>query len=323
MELCVSIEPQLGATYDDLLTVAQMCERLGFTGFFRSDHFLPHRDDAAGVVPGGTSDAWTTLAGIARETSTIRLGTLVSSVTFRHPAVLAVQVANVDAMSAGRVELGLGTGWHAREHEAFGVPFPPHRFGRLEEALAIVTGMWSAQGSHPFDFVGEHYSLVANPGVPITAQQRLPIIIGGLGPVRTPALAAAYATEFNLLDSATLRERNETLDRASEAIGRDPSTIRRSVTAAVLAGRNEYELRLRLTRTGDHPRYLEPGRALTGTAHSIVDQLRSLEERGVHRAYLQLWDLHDLEHLELLGEEVLPHVQRDNGVTTTEPSRGD
>ncbi|WP_447646153.1 LLM class flavin-dependent oxidoreductase [Nocardioides zeae] len=141
MDLRIFTEPQQGATYDDLLAVAQETERLGFDAFFRSDHYLHMSGDG---LPGPT-DAWTTLAGLARETSTIRLGTLMTSATFRHPGVLAIQVAQVDQMSGGRVELGLGAGWFEGEHAAYGIPFPDtrERFDRYAEQLEIVTGLWA------------------------------------------------------------------------------------------------------------------------------------------------------------------------------------
>src|SRR5687768_3141887 len=183
MEYCVFTEPQQGAGYDDQLTFAQAAERLGFDGFFRSDHYL-HMGD--GDPYPGPTDAWTTLAGLARETSRIRLGTLVSSVTFRHPGLLAIQVAQVDAMSGGRVELGLGTGWFGQEHAAYGMPFPPKRFGMLEEQLEIITGLWTTPVGERFDFTGEHYSLTDSPALPKPAQSPVPVIVGGRGPRRTP-----------------------------------------------------------------------------------------------------------------------------------------
>ena len=191
MEICTFIEPQNGASYDDQLAFARATEELGFHGFFRSDHLVAFDGDG---MP-GPSESWTILAGLARETSRIRLGTLVSSATFRHPAVLAIQVATVDAMSGGRAELGLGAGWHEREHAAYGIPFPEKRFGLLEEQLAIITGLWGAEGA--FDFAGEHYRLDAAPALPKPVQSPVPIIVGGRGPSRTPQLAARFATEYN------------------------------------------------------------------------------------------------------------------------------
>src|SRR5699024_9483533 len=184
MQLRIFTEPQQGATYDDLLTVARASEDLGFDAFFRSDHYMTMGGDG---LPGPT-DAWTTLAGLARETSRIRLGTLVSSATFRRPGVLAIQVAQVDQMSGGRVEIGLGTGWYAEEHAAYGIPFPAKRFGMLEEQFAVLTGLWNTPVGETFSFDGEtfsfdgvHYQLQNSPALPKPVQQPLPVIVGGSG----------------------------------------------------------------------------------------------------------------------------------------------
>ncbi len=198
MLLRIFTEPQQGATYDQLLGIALAAEASGFDAFFRSDHYLRM---GAGDPGPGPSDAWTTLAGLARDTSTIRLGTLVSSMTFRYPGVLAIQVANVDAMSNGRVELGLGSGWFAQEHTAYGIEFPAlgERFDRLEEQLAILRGLWTTAPGDTFTFEGAHYQLRDSPALPKPVQQpHPPIVIGGGGPKRTPRLAATYGAEYNL-----------------------------------------------------------------------------------------------------------------------------
>src|SRR5664279_550805 len=198
MLLRIFTEPQQGATYDQLVTVAQAAERHGFDAFFRSDHYLVM--GGGDGLPGPT-DAWITLAGIARETTTIRLGTLVTAATFRLPGPLAITVAQVDAMSGGRVELGIGAAWYDAEHTAYGIPFPPmgERFERLEEELAIITGLWSAPDRGAFSFEGAHYRLEDSPALPKPVQRPgPPVIIGGWGPKRTPRLAAIYAAEFNL-----------------------------------------------------------------------------------------------------------------------------
>src|SRR5690349_21789485 len=174
MEHCLFTEPQQGFTYDEQLAFARAGEDAGFHGFFRSDHYM--RMGAGDPLPGPT-DAWTTLAGLARETSRIRLGTLVSSATHRHPAILAIQVAQVDAMSNGRVEFGLGTGWFEDEHRALGIPFPPKRFGPFEEQLAIVTGLWATPIDETFSFAGEFYVLDGAPALPKPVQERMPVII--------------------------------------------------------------------------------------------------------------------------------------------------
>ena len=198
MELRVFIEPQQGASYADQLAIARKAEECGFPAFFRSDHLLVMGDGDG--LPGPT-DTWTTLAGLARDTTTIRLGTLVTSATFRHPGLLAVQVAQVDEMSGGRVELGLGAGWSEREHAAYGIPFPEsvgERFDRLEEQLAIITGLWETPVGERFTHEGRHYTLVDSPALPKPVQTPVPIVIGGTGRRRTPELAGRYASDFNL-----------------------------------------------------------------------------------------------------------------------------
>ncbi len=197
MLLRIFTEPQQGASYDDLLAVARAAESLGFDGFFRSDHYQRHGGDG---LP-GPSDAWITLAGIARETSRIRIGTLLTAATFRLPGPLAITVAGVDQMSGGRVELGLGAGWYDDEHRAYGIPFPRlgERFERLEEQLAVITGLWSTPLGERFSFTGRHYQLVDSPALPKPAQAPgPPIIVGGGGATRTPRLAATFAQEFNM-----------------------------------------------------------------------------------------------------------------------------
>src|SRR3954449_4760128 len=191
MDFRIFTEPQQGASYDTLLDVAKATEDLGFDAFFRSDHYL--RMGSVDGLPGPT-DAWITLAGLARETKRIRLGTLMTAATFRLPGVLAIQVAQVDAMSGGRVELGLGAGWFEQEHAAYGIPFPREKFGRLEEQLEIVTGLWDTPEGATFSYEGQHYSLADSPALPKPAQRpRPPILIGGFGAKRTPSLAARFA----------------------------------------------------------------------------------------------------------------------------------
>ncbi len=221
MEYCIFTEPQQGFSYDDQRVFAQAAERLGFTGFFRSDHYL--RMGGGDPLPGPT-DAWTTLAGLARDTSTLRLGTLVSSVTYRLPAILAMQVAQVDAMSGGRVELGLGTGWFEQEHRAYGIPFPPKRFELLEEQLEVITGLWQTPIGDTYSFDGAHYQLQDAPALPKPVQSSVPIIVGGSGPTRTPTIAARYATEFNIgfQPEAVIGEKFDNVRRICVEQGRDP-----------------------------------------------------------------------------------------------------
>lgn len=307
MRLRVFTEPQQGATYDQLAAVATTAEQLGFDAFFRSDHYLR----MGGGDPGpGPTDAWTTLAALARDTSRIRLGTLLSCGTFRLPGPLAVTVAQVDQMSGGRVELGLGAGWFEDEHRAYGIPFPPtaERFERLEEQLAIVTGLWAASAERPFEHRGAHYTLTANPGLPKPAQQpRPPIIVGGSGPRRTPALAARFADELNMPFPPLERfiERQGDADRACEAAGRDPSTLRRSVALVVCCGEDEAAVARRAAAIGREPDELRANGA-AGTPDEVVDRLGEFAEGGAAVVYLQLLDLGDLDHLRLLGEQVLP-----------------
>ena len=305
MDLRIFTEPQQGATYDDLLAVARAAEDLGFSGFFRSDHYLHMGGDGG---PGPT-DAWTTLAGLARDTSTIRLGTLVTSATFRLPGPLAIQVAGVDQMSGGRVELGLGAGWFEAEHTAYGIPFPPlgERFDRLEEQLAVISGLWSTKPGETFSHNGAHYPVVDSPALAKPVQEGgVPIIIGGGGKRRTPALAVRYAAEFNAAfvsptDSGRLFERVR--EMASEA-GRDPSTLTLSAAQVVCLGNDEATLGRRAAAIGrDLDELRENG--LAGSAAEVVDRIGAFAEVGAERLYLQVLDLSDLDHLADIADGVL------------------
>jgi alkanesulfonate monooxygenase len=307
MRLCVFIEPQLGATYEQQLAFARRAESLGFDGFFRSDHFISF----SGAGEPGPTDSWVTLGALARETSSIRLGTLVTSATFRMPGPLAIAVAQVDAMSGGRIELGLGTGWHEGEHRAYGIPFPPvgERFDRFEEQLAIITGLWSTPLGSTFSYEGRHYDLVDSPALPKPVQQPgPPIIIGGAGPKRTPALAARYADEFNvpfrsLEDTAAQYER---VSRACAAEGRDGrAPIVFSFARTVVCGRNDEEVKRRAAAVGMDAADMGAGGA-AGTPQRLAEELRAFGERGAQRAFLQILDLDDLDHLDLIAAEVAP-----------------
>jgi F420-dependent oxidoreductase-like protein len=305
MELRVFTEPQQGATYDDLVAVAQEAERLGFGAFFRSDHYLGMGTEG---LP-GPSDAWVTLAGIARETSTIRLGTMMTSATFRHPGPLAISVANVDQMSGGRVELGIGAGWFEQEHTAYGIPFPGtgERFDRFEEQLAIVTGLWATEGGFSFD--GEHYQVTDSPGLPKPTQLKPPVLIGGLGKKRTPELAARYADEFNLpfVDEATTKAQFQRVREACEAQDRDPDTMRWSNALVLCVGADEAEVERRAAAIGrDAAELRENG--LAGTPQEVVDKIGRYAELGAQRLYLQVLDLSDLDHLRLVARDVMPKV---------------
>ena len=308
MQLRIFTEPQQGATYDILLAVAQTVERLGFDGFFRSDHYL-----VMGAPDGrpGPSDAWITLAALARETSRIRLGTLVTSGTFRLPGPLAITVAGVDAMSGGRIELGLGAGWYEAEHTAYGIPFPDvvERFDRLEEQLAIVTGLWATKDGDRFNYQGRHYRVIDSPALPQPYQRPgPPIIIGGKGPRRTPRLAATYGAEFNIafrpLD--VTRDQFKRVQGACETIDRDPASLVFSAAQVICCGRNEAEVVARAASIGREVDELRD-HGLCGTPDEVLAKLATYGEAGSARVYLQILDLLDVDHLALIGEEVLPH----------------
>ncbi|UNX56575.1 LLM class F420-dependent oxidoreductase (plasmid) [Georgenia sp. TF02-10] len=312
MELRVFTEPQQGATYDDLLAVARTAEQLGFGAFFRSDHYLTMGGDG---LPGPT-DAWTTLAGLARDTTTIRLGTLMTSATFRHPGVLAIQVAQVDQMSGGRVELGLGAGWFAAEHTAYGIPFPDtrERFERFAEQLELVTGLWATPVGETYDFAGRHYQLADSPALPKPVQDGgrrggPPVVVGGLGKKRTPALTAAYADEFNLpfVDVETTREQFARVRAACEEIGRDPGSLTWSNALVLCVGKDEAEIARRAAAIGREVDELRTN-GLAGTPQEVVDKIGTYAEAGAERVYLQVLDLADLDHLHLVAEDVMPHV---------------
>lgn len=303
-------EPQSGASYDHVLAVASATEAHGFDAFFRSDHYMVF-DDSAGLP--GPTDAWITLAGIARETSRIRLGTLVTPVTFRLPGPLAISVAQVDAMSGGRVELGLGAGWFDREHAAYAIPFPPTgtRFEMLEEQLAVVSGMWETKVGDRFAFAGTHYAVSDSPALPKPAQSpRPPIILGGWGAERTPRLAATYADEFNvpMAPVEAYGAQKENVVRACEARGRDPQTMTFSVMTTLCCGRDEKEIARRAAVIGQPIDVLRSAHT-AGTPEEVIDKLKRYGEVGVTRAYLQLLDIHDLDQIALVGEEVLPALR--------------
>jgi F420-dependent oxidoreductase-like protein len=304
----IFVEPQQGATYEQLLAVAQATEALGFDAFFRSDHYLTMGGDG---LPGPT-DAWVTLAALARETTRIRLGTLVSSATFRWPGVLAITVAQVDAMSGGRVELGLGTGWYDGEHTAYGIPFPAlgERFERLEEQLAILTGLWATPVGEKFSFSGTYYTLEDSPALPKPFQQpHPPLILGGAGAKRTPRLAAAYADEFNVPFHG-VADTQAQFTRVREACvrsDRDPASLTFSAAQVVCCGADEAEVARRARAIGREVDELRANGA-AGTPDEVAARLRELAVAGAGTVYLQVLDLDDLDHLRLLSERVLPNL---------------
>ena len=308
MRLRIFVEPQQGASYDQQVKMAQAAEAGGFDAFFRSDHFLAMGGDG---LPGPT-DAWLTLAGIARETDRIRLGTMVTSATFRLPGLLAVQVAQVDDMSGGRAELGLGAGWYDAEHTAHGVPFQPlgERFERLEEQLAILTGFWDTPIGQTFDFEGRHYQLKDSPGLPKPVQKpHPPLIVGGGGPKRTPRLAATFADEFNLPFSSLADTEAQFGRVRAAAVQRDhdPATLRLSAAQTVCCGANDAEVERRAANIGRKVDELRAN-AVAGTPDEVVARLQQFGDIGADSVYLQVLDLEDLDHVELLSEEVLPRL---------------
>ena len=298
----------MGATYDDLLAVARRTEETGFDAFFRSDHYLTMGGDG---LPGPT-DAWVTLGGLARETSRIRLGTLMTAATFRLPGPLAISVAQVDAMSGGRVELGLGAGWFDGEHEAYGIPFPSlgERFERLDEQLAVIAGLWGTPLGETFDFDGRHYPIQGSPALPKPVQDGgIPVIVGGSGKKRTPRLAARYAAEFNVPFASA--EDNERLfagvREACDEAGRDPSSLVYSSALVLCVGRDEAEIARRAAAIGREVGELR-AHGVAGTPSEAVDVLGRYADAGAQRCYLQVLDLSDLDHLDLVAADVAPQL---------------
>jgi F420-dependent oxidoreductase-like protein len=308
MKLRIFTEPQQGADYQTLRAVARTAEELGFDAFFRSDHYLA----IGGSGRPGPTDAWATLAALAVETSRIRLGTLMSAATFRLPGPLAIIGAQVDQMSGGRVEFGLGTGWFEAEHTAYGIPFPPlgERFGRLEEQLAIITGLWGTEAGETFSFDGTYYKLTDSPALPKPAQRpRPPVLLGGAGARRTPRLAARFADEFNLpfrtvQDSAAAFER---VREACRAAGRYPASMIYSVAQTVCCGKDEAEFRRRAAAIGREPDSMRAA-GLAGTPGEVAAKIAEFAEIGADRVYLQVLDLGDLDHLALIASDVMPQV---------------
>ncbi len=312
MRVAVFTEPHRGASYDDQLRFARLVEDGGFEGFFRADHYQAMGDEPA--LPGPT-DAWLTLAALARETSRIRLGTLVTSATFRPPGPLAVMVAQVDQMSGGRVELGIGAGWYAREHISYGIPFPgtSERFDRLTEQLEVITGLWGTPSGKTFSYTGDHYRLADCPALPKPVQTPgPPVIVGGRGPKRTPELAARHADEFNVPFTSVeqtaeayerVREACDRVDRAGT--GRRPLVLSAGIVVAI--GRTDAEAQRRAAPL--HVKSaLPPEDPVVGSPEQLVDRIGEFAAIGTQRVHLRLIDLADLDHLELIAAEVLPRL---------------
>jgi F420-dependent oxidoreductase-like protein len=308
-DLRIFTEPQQGATYDDLLAVARRAEQLGFGAFFRSDHYL--KMGGVSGLPGPT-DAWVTLAGLARETSTIRLGTLVTAATFRMPGPLSISVSQVDQMSGGRVELGIGAGWYDDEHAAYGIPFPDlgARFDNLEEQVAILHGLWNTPEGETFSFAGDVWQLTDSPALPKPVQAGgPPIVIGGGGKHRTPRLAARYAAEFNLPFAPLDRfvAQTDVVRAACDAEDRDPSTMIWSAALVLCVGADEAEVERRAAAIGREPAELREN-GVAGTPDEAIEKLRAWHDAGAQRIYLQVLDLSDLDHLDLVAEQIAPHL---------------
>jgi F420-dependent oxidoreductase-like protein len=308
MRLRIFASTKGGTSYASIAGLARHAESCGFEGFFRPDHYLP----LGGFADPTPTDVWTTLAGLARDTSRIRIGSLMSAATFRSPGPLAITVNQVDEMSGGRVELGLGTGWYEPEHAAFGIPLPAtgERFERLAEQLAIVTGLWTAP--ERFDYAGAHYRLAGAPALRATQRPHPPVIVGGKGPRRTPRLAARFADEYNVqfASPADTKELFAQLDAESARLGRGepgqrPAVVR-SVCVSVACGRSaaEVERRAAILR----PPVRSSGSGAYGSVDEVVDYLGQFAAVGAGRAYLRIADLADLDHLDLIAAEVLPQV---------------
>ena len=307
MELRIFTEPQQGASYEDLLAVAQTAEEAGFAGFFRSDHYLK-----MGNVDGypGPTHAWVTLAGLARETKSIRLGTLVSPVTFYRPGPLAIAVAQVDAMSGGRIDFGVGAGWFEAEHHAYGLEFPPvgNRFDQLDEAMEQIYGLWTTPEGSTFSHEGQFHRFVDSPALPKPAQRpHPPIIIGGRGPKRTPALVARYASDYNL-PFTPLDEVAPAIDRVAKACadrGRNPDELVKSTTMVLCLGASNAEVKRRAAAIGREPDELRESGA-AGTTEQVLETLAAYGRAGVQRTYLQILDLGDLDHISQAGADLIP-----------------
>ena len=305
MDLRIFTEPQQGASYDDLLRVARTTEDCGFDAFFRSDHYLSM--GSASGLPGPT-DAWLTLAALARETSRVRLGTLVSPATFRLPGPLAISVAQVDVMSGGRVELGLGAGWYDAEHSAYGIPFPAtgERFARFAEQVEIVDGLLRTPAGGKYSFTGRHYRLENSPALPKPVQSpRPPLILGGAARPKGAALAARFADEYNVsFDKAGTREKVARVREAAAATGR---TLVYSAAQVVCVGRTDADVERRAAAIGRDPAELRRN-GLAGTPQEVLAEIGRFADWGVTRLYLQVLDLADLDQVETIAAEVLPHV---------------
>jgi F420-dependent oxidoreductase-like protein len=310
MRFSLMFEGQEGVTWNEWLTAAEACERLGFEGLFSSDHYFP-----TSISPDrGSSDAWTILSGIAARTQRIRLGTLVSPVTFRQPAHLAKTVATIDRISDGRVDLGIGAGWWEEEHATHGFPFPPTpiRFDMLEEQLEIVHGLLTED---PFSFAGEHYRLAEGSFLPKPVQRpHPPIIIGGAGGPRLARLAARWADEFNTVavEPDVAAERFARVRDALAAAGRDQARFRTSVMTWAFVGASERDWRRRVARARERDPDLDDQWVervcVIGTPERAAERLAAYAEAGAERMVLNHALFDDPEMIELLASEVVRRV---------------
>ncbi len=313
MRICLMVEGQEGVTWEQWLALADACEAHGLEGLFRSDHYL----SVMGRRERGSLDAWATLAGLAARTGRIRLGTMVSPATFRHPSVLAKMVVTADHVSGGRVELGLGAGWHHDEHTAYGFDMPSvrERMSLLAEQLEIVNREW-ADGA--FDFQGAHYRLQGLDALPKPVQRPRPnLIVGGAAGPGSAALAARWADEYNT-NFATLqdcRERRQRLSAACEQAGRDPASLCFSLMSGCVVGRDRAEVLERLGRMlertgrGGSPEGLlaePPAQLIVGTVDEVVERLRACEAAGVQRVMLQHLVHDDVDMVALIGDALVP-----------------
>jgi F420-dependent oxidoreductase-like protein len=315
MRFSLMLEGQEGVTWEQWLAIAERCERLPFEGLFTSDHYLSVVD----TPEPGSNDAWTLLAALAARTERLRLGTMVSPVTFRLPGVLAKVATTVDRISGGRVDLGIGAGWWEEEHRTHGIAFPPtnDRFEMLEEQLEIVHGLWSEE---EFSFEGRYYALEGCRFVPKPVQRpHPPIVIGGKGGPRIARLVARWADEFNRV-GGTPEELRPSFQRVREAVsaaGRDPASVTMSFMTWFMIGRTDDEWRERVERArrmdrdaGPFDAYLEELRrdCIVGTVEQAIETMKAYVAAGVERFVLNDSLVDDLEHIELLATEVLPKV---------------
>jgi F420-dependent oxidoreductase-like protein len=313
VELCLMIEGQEGVSWPQWLDLAAACEQHGIGTLFRSDHYM----NLDGQHPErGSLDAWGTLCALAAVTTTLRLGTMVSPATFRHPSELAKLVTTADHVSGGRVELGLGAGWHEREHAAYGFPFAPMRtrLDVLEEQLQIVLGTWSSGPDNPFTFTGEHYQLDALNAQPGPAQTpHPPLIMGGSAGRRSAAMAARYADEYNIVFPTLeeVRERRARIEQACDDAER--AMLPFSIMTGVIVGDDETDLRDRAARLEERSGLenlvdAPPGGWIVATLDDAAEQLRALGAAGVDRVMCQQLLHDDLDAVALLGERLAPAV---------------